>query len=183
MYAVDPEEVRKRATKMSVIEIVDECLLLSTYCPWVTLSGGNPALFDLDYLVRCLKASEYKVAVETQGSLYKAWLGDVDLLTVSPKPPSSGMPTNLRALRMCLELPQSVLKIVVNDWTDLEYVKKIKEEFPDVDLYLQPCKNSTDESLGAMIDHYNWLAQACWKDPNLSDAIVLPQLHVWTRNR
>ena len=48
---------------------------------WVILSGGNPALWELGVLVAALQRKGYKVAVETQGSIWRNWLADVDWLT------------------------------------------------------------------------------------------------------
>jgi 6-pyruvoyltetrahydropterin/6-carboxytetrahydropterin synthase len=50
---------------------------------WVNISGGNPALHSLESLVEQLHAIDLLVAVETQGSLWRDWLGDVDRLTIS----------------------------------------------------------------------------------------------------
>lgn len=55
--------------------------------PWVTLSGGNPAMWDLTNLVVLLQEAGYKVAVETQGSIWRDWLAQVDVLTICPKGP------------------------------------------------------------------------------------------------
>jgi 7-carboxy-7-deazaguanine synthase len=61
----------------------------------VTLSGGNPALLpQLGELVTLLRSQDIATAVETQGSRWQDWLYDIDEVTLSPKPPSSGMPTN-----------------------------------------------------------------------------------------
>lgn len=65
----------------------------------VTLSGGNPALLpQLAGLVELLHAEGIAVAVETQGSRWQDWLAAVDQVTLSPKPPSSGMDTDWDAL-------------------------------------------------------------------------------------
>lgn len=61
----------------------------------VTLSGGNPALLpQLGELVTLLRSQGIATAVETQGSRWQEWLYDIDEVTLSPKPPSSGMSTN-----------------------------------------------------------------------------------------
>src|SRR5262245_39496571 len=84
MYAVDPELVRAHATKMSASEIVSQVGELDGAASWVVLSGGNPALHELGGLTARLRAAGMKVAVETQGSIWREWLGDVDRLTISP---------------------------------------------------------------------------------------------------
>lgn len=61
----------------------------------VTLSGGNPALLpQLGELITLLRSQGIATAVETQGSRWQDWLYDIDEVTLSPKPPSSGMATN-----------------------------------------------------------------------------------------
>lgn len=61
----------------------------------VTISGGNPALLpQLGELVALLHEQEMRVALETQGSRWQDWFWDIDELTLSPKPPSSGMKTD-----------------------------------------------------------------------------------------
>ncbi|KAF6657962.1 7-carboxy-7-deazaguanine synthase QueE [Paenibacillus polymyxa] len=61
----------------------------------VTLSGGNPALLpQLGTLITLLRSQGIATAVETQGSRWQEWLYDIDEVTLSPKPPSSGMTTN-----------------------------------------------------------------------------------------
>src|SRR6478752_6895841 len=74
MHAVEPALVRASATAMSAPEIADRLGALE----------AGP-------LVDILHESGYEVAVETQGSRWREWLGGVDRLVVSPKGPSSGM--------------------------------------------------------------------------------------------
>ncbi|MEC0233050.1 7-carboxy-7-deazaguanine synthase QueE [Paenibacillus kribbensis] len=65
----------------------------------VTLSGGNPALLpQLGELITLLRSQGIATAVETQGSRWQDWLYDIDEVTLSPKPPSSGMTTNWNVL-------------------------------------------------------------------------------------
>src|SRR5207244_13541299 len=93
MYAVDPAVVRANAVHMSTAQIVERVDSLDGAPHWVTISGGNPALHELGPLVASLRSNGYHVATETQGSVWRPWLATVDRLTVSPKPPRSGMAT------------------------------------------------------------------------------------------
>src|SRR3954447_16775151 len=97
MYAVDPATVRATARHLTTAEIVDEIAALGGAPQWVTISGGNPALHHLGPVVDDLHAAGYRVSVETQGSRWRVWLATVDRLTISPKPPSSGMATAAHA--------------------------------------------------------------------------------------
>ncbi|QJC50571.1 7-carboxy-7-deazaguanine synthase QueE [Paenibacillus albicereus] len=70
----------------------------------VTLSGGNPALLpQLGGLIALLQGGGTIVALETQGSRWQDWFPAVDELTLSPKPPSSGMATDWARLDEIVE--------------------------------------------------------------------------------
>ena len=119
LHAVLPEAVRE-APRMTAAEVVEALDALGAQPEWVTLSGGNPALFELGDLVARLHRAGRKVAVETQGSIWREWLAGVDLLTISPKPPSSGMASDDHAAETEQFLDRAVatdaqlaLKIVV----------------------------------------------------------------------
>lgn len=61
----------------------------------VTISGGNPALHKgIGELVALLNEKGVATAIETQGTIFQCWINRVDEVTVSPKPPSSGMETD-----------------------------------------------------------------------------------------
>ena len=65
----------------------------------VTISGGNPALLkQLDALILLLKEHGVRAALETQGTVYQDWFTMINDLTISPKPPSSGMTTDFAKL-------------------------------------------------------------------------------------
>src|SRR4051812_31526998 len=93
MHAVEPKAVRTNAERLSATEITERVRTLEDGPSLVVLSGGNPALLGLRGLVNELHAAGYEVAVETQGSIWRDWLGQVDRLVTSPKGPSSGMDT------------------------------------------------------------------------------------------
>lgn len=188
MYAVDPETVRRTATRLTSADIVGRVQSLGDGPRWITISGGNPALFALDQLVNLLQADGRRVAVETQGSLWRPWLSSVDRLTVSPKPPSSGMATPSRTSRfgafmekaLAEAAEQMVLKIVCFDEADLAWAKDTAAAYPDVPLFLSagtpvPSPGPVREAVG---DRYAWLCEAVAADADLADARVIPQLHV-----
>lgn len=146
LYAVEPELVREHAEKLTVPEIVSRLVALDHAAPWVTLSGGNPALMLFEErkgtgLVGQLQEhGGFKVAVETQGSVWRPWLADVDMLTVSPKPPSSGMatPANMRAFACFAEQAVTLiprqrrsLKVVVFDDADLSFFEPMLVELAE----------------------------------------------------
>ena len=189
MHAVDPHEVRANAERLTPQQIVGRVRALEAGPGLVVLSGGNPALLELGGLVVELRSLGMRVAVETQGSRWKPWLGEVDRLVVSPKPPSSGMATArnqdaLRAFMANAEAAQTsaaVLKIVVFDAADLDWAAERHLEYPDVALYLSAGTDvglDDGRTVAQLRDRYRWLCETVARRSDLSDARVLPQLHV-----
>jgi 7-carboxy-7-deazaguanine synthase len=188
MYAVEPEEVRRNAVPLSAEEIAERVEGLAGSPQWVILSGGNPALHELGGLVARFQAGGLRVAVETQGSVWRDWLAAVDRLTISPKPPSSGMVSPAheaqlegfmrKALAACGADP--IMKIVCFDEPDLRWAKEIANRWPSLPLYLSagtPVPSPADLR-GAVAARYRWLCERVAGDPDLAGARVLPQLHV-----
>jgi 7-carboxy-7-deazaguanine synthase len=187
MYAVDPATVRATAERLSDDKILERLERLDGSPRWVTLSGGNPALHRLETLVRELHERRYLVAAETQGSVWRDWLASLDRLTISPKPPSSGMATErtmarFREFMVSARSAQgvSVLKIVCFDELDLAWAKEVAAEFPSLPLFLSagtpvPTPAALRDAVG---DRFRWLCETVARDPDLGHARVLPQLHV-----
>jgi 7-carboxy-7-deazaguanine synthase len=189
MYAVDPATVRVRAQRLSAEEIGHAVDGLAGAPDWVTVSGGNPALHELDPLISSLRSRGYRVGVETQGSVWRAWLGLVDRLTVSPKPPSSGMATprheEVLASFMAAALTSQasvglIMKIVCFDEGDLRWAKQTAQKWPHVPLFLSagtpvPSPGPVRDAVG---ERYRWLCERVAGDVELARVRVLPQLHV-----
>ncbi len=177
LYAVEPEQVQAEAQWLGVEQIIARLDALGAHTPWVTLSGGNPAIHDLGALVERLHASGRKVAIETQGTVYRPWLAQCDVVTVSPKPPSSGMPTDHARLARFTALPQSNLKVVVFDEADYAYARDVRLRYPERPFYLQPGNAVGQDDTIALLRKLDWLAQRVMRDPAMASAVVLPQLH------
>lgn len=205
-HAVLPEEVRK-AAKMTAQQIVFDLLARADphYMLWVTLSGGNPALHGLNFLVDQLHSFGFRVAVETQGSMYKPWLNKVDLITISPKPPSSGMVnTGLEEFTKHLQedvyaqgrKPRVSLKVPIWDEADLDFARALHKRYPAIPFYLSVVTamgglhgdfdgGRIDDKL-EVIARYGWLVDRVIGDQGFTDlAGVFPQLHVllWGHDR
>lgn len=178
LYAVLPEEVRANSVPMTASEIVDRLRELNPRTPWITLSGGNPALHKLDDLVDQLNQAGFSVAVETQGTLYKSWLERCSLVTVSPKPPSSTMEQDLKTLKRFMGLPGINFKLVVFDHRDLDFARQVHAMYPDIPFYLQVGNDLANDNRESLLERLDWLSTAALRDPELNRAIVLPQLHV-----
>ncbi len=160
----------------------------------VTISGGNPALLSsLGELILVLKENGVTTAIETQGSKWQDWLLAIDEVTVSPKPPSSGMETNFTMLSTVLtNLKDSrvSLKVVVFDDTDFAYAKDVHARYPHIPFFLQVGNDdvhTTDDTLliSRLLGKYEWLIEKAVSCKEMNDAKVLPQLHalVWGNKR
>lgn len=192
LYAVE-SKYRHDWKPLSAAEIMDRVENLSGNKPiMVTLSGGNPAIQPLENLIDRGHERGYKFALETQGSVSADWFEKLDVLTLSPKPPSSGMDTDWKKLDVCISAanskPEIALKIVIFDDLDYEYAQKASALYPDLPLYLQPGNHNTDPNELADMDGLNkrmrWLIDKATND-QWFEAKILPQLHVqiWGNER
>ena len=124
LHAVD-SEYRHDWMPMSADDIMAEIESLSDNKPLtISLSGGNPAIQPLKPLIDLGRTKSYRFALETQGSIAQNWFEDLDILTLSPKPPSSGETTDWDKFDACVNAakakPQIALKIVIFVWLNLE---------------------------------------------------------------
>lgn len=164
----------------------------------VTLSGGNPALLpQLGRLIELLHQRNMTIAVETQGSKWQDWLTTVDEVTLSPKPPSSGMSTEWETLDVIIDNLKSrpsayshSLKVVVFNEDDLEYAVKVHLRYPDAPMYVQVGNEDvhtmdSDQLTTTLLQRYEWLIDKVMESSILNDVRVLPQLHtlVWGNKR
>lgn len=178
LYAVVPQEVHEHAERLTAQEIVARLQALDAPARWVTLSGGNPALHDLSALVELLHHAGLRIAVETQGSVFREWLRDCDVVTVSPKPPSSTMSTDFAKLDRFAALPNANLKVVVFDDADYEYARAIHQRYPQMPFYVQVGNVMGEDDTASLLKKLDWLGQRVLHDPAMQAAVVLPQLHV-----
>lgn len=184
LYAVLPE-YKNEWQKLNEEEILAQVLLLTQNNPiLVTVTGGNPALYDLSGLLKRGHAQGLTFALETQGSVAKPWFADLDHLILSPKGPSSGMETDWEIVRECLQYDvPSALKFVVFDEADYLFARRGAALFSEVPIYLQLGTNpgGGESTLGAQAD---WLLKKVMDD-NWHDVTILPQMHVmlWGQKR
>ncbi|SDB89933.1 7-carboxy-7-deazaguanine synthase QueE [Shouchella lonarensis] len=154
----------------------------------VTLSGGNPALHaGIGDLIHKLHAKNIQAAVETQGTIWQDWLTHVDDVTISPKPPSSGMETDWKKLDtfMTKLSPQKTsLKVVIFNEEDYAFAKLVHMRYPHISFFLQVGNDdihTTDDTtlLTQLRYHYEQLIEKVMLDSTLTNVRVLPQLHTW----
>jgi 7-carboxy-7-deazaguanine synthase len=162
----------------------------------VTLSGGNPATQDFSELIYLGQRQGYQFSMETQASIAKPWFSLLDQLTLSPKPPSTGMQFKQRGLTRCLAACQSdnghqvdiSLKFVVADEKDVQWAKAIADNHPHIASFIQPCNTTArlegDNSQTVEKNSNNDQQRLLWlieytQALNWHQVRILPQLHRW----
>lgn len=204
MHAVEPELVQANAERLTADQIAARVVKLDERAgrahkddrtPWVTFSGGNPAMHTgVEDLTELLFNRNYKVAVETQGSILPLWMREVDLITLSPKPPSSQMNIKFMSdlgqkqwnnyMELAREGKDMVIKVVVFDDLDYDWAKWLfldtrrKGGLEDIPFYMSVGNLVNQDSVQALLDKYKWLVEKLLADPELGEIIPLPQLHV-----
>lgn len=190
LHAVLPAEIKKNATYMAPDEIVDAISPdehLDRQRTWVTLTGGDPLIWDLTEVVNGLYLRGFRIAVETQAVRWQDWLEHCDLVTASPKPPSSGMaekfsPEVLRKYAVRLG-DRLVVKVVVFDDADLDWAGKLHRWMPKVKFYLSSGTLQDGNVTDNVLASYRRLVAQVLERPEWRDVTVLPQVHVllWGR--
>lgn len=194
MHAVDPEIIHKTAQKLTEEEIVAELNDLRAregpHIEWVTFSGGNPVMWDLYQLIGLLKGNrtkdDWKVSVETQGSIWNPWLHRCDHITISPKGPGMGENCDLNVLEDFMshfDMPcrNVCLKVVCFGTSDLEFACVISKLFPKVPLYLSvgnPLFDDASFDPTSLLEDLRHMIIDVRRYPELAHARLLPQLHV-----
>jgi len=190
LYAVLPQH-KGEWTRMNAAQILAHVEELSGGFPTlITVSGGNPALQPLGELLELGHARGHTFALETQGTRAPSWLADVDYVTISPKPPSSGMKFQAEDLIRCVEEAGSSrvsLKVVVFDEQDYEFARNIWKMFPDLPFFLSVGTNPSARLEGDMAGitrGIEWLIERASRD-GWREATILPQIHVllWGQKR
>jgi 7-carboxy-7-deazaguanine synthase len=193
-HAVLPEQVRANATRMDADTITSKLVALPQ-AEWVTLSGGNPAMqYGVEAIIRPL-ANRFLFAVETQGTLWKDWLGLVDMLTVSPKPPSSQMAEKsqqslagfLAKARERHSSETMCLKIPIHSEPDLHYAAAVKAAHPDLPFYLSVVTEMGGlygdfagghiDAIPDIIARWRWVTETVVGDPRFVGVRIFPQMH------
>lgn len=151
----------------------------------VTISGGNPALIKgIQDLVDLFEEKNIESALETQGSRFQPWMRQINDLTISPKPPSSGMKPNLQILDEVIDqcVKETLnLKVVVFDDEDYEFAKQMHHRYPDIPFYLQVGNPYLDDEVenhtARLLKRYEDLVEKVMRSNDMNQVYVLPQLH------
>ncbi len=197
LHAVD-NTYRHDWLPMQSQDVMDRIRDLSGGAPvMVSLSGGNPAIQPFERLIDTGRAEGYRFALETQGSVARDWFAKLDMLVLSPKPPSSGETVNWERFDACITAAGNApmaMKIVIFDEADYRWARHVADRYPALPLYLQPCNHTPPppetEAEDAAIDMEGVLERMRWLvDRTVADRWfsphILPQLHVllWGNRR
>jgi len=205
LHAVIPAAVKKFSTRMTQEEIFLALVgtMKETGTEWVTLSGGNPAMWDLLELKNALQAEGFFVAVETQGTLCPDWIQTTNMVVISPKSPGMGEKFEEDKFRAFLTKVRGrthmALKVVAFSMQDIEhalYLGGIGQELqaiprgmrflsvgnpypPKVDENLEVHANVPRDQLALhLLQQYRILLDDFLIDPRITDWKLLPQTHV-----
>ncbi len=136
LFAVLPDQIKKHRTLMTTGEIIEAVNKLP-YAPYITFTGGDPCIQDrLGDIIPAMNRAIMRVAVETQGMYFPEWLHKCDILTFSPKGPSSGNVVDPLPLADYLATlgrirsQEVCIKIVVFDEEDFAYALSVYNVIP-----------------------------------------------------
>ncbi|MCQ5376064.1 MAG: radical SAM protein [Methanomassiliicoccales archaeon] len=170
IYAQTGEGVER-----TVIEIIEAIKGFGTR--YVCVTGGEPLLQkDIFKLINTLLDNDYKVSVETNGSISIEEMPCSEDLMVSMdiKCPSSGMADKMDLGNLELLSPLDQLKFVVADKKDMQYAKEIIQKYEiQATIIMTP------------VGGLDLKPVADWVLDNKLQVRVLPQLHkiIWGERR
>jgi 7-carboxy-7-deazaguanine synthase len=131
LHAVIPAAVKKHSRRLTTQEIFDELtpIMAKTGTRWVTISGGNPAMWDFSELQQKLQDAGYYTSVETQGTLCPDWLQRTNMVVTSPKSPGMGEKFDAEVFTRFLQKLEgralTALKIVIFSQQDIEFALQV----------------------------------------------------------
>ncbi len=155
----------------------------------------------MEAFIHGLHERDLKVHIETQGSIFPSWLSLVDYVVFSPKPPSSGMVTKYDMDKLIYELnlfakrryhsnienkenKTVIVKTPIFDDIDYEWTKELFSNLTNMDHKYFSVGNATSKPtddkktiVQGILDAYGWLQDKVLADDDLTDVLVLPQLH------
>jgi len=134
MHAVDPKQVKENRVMLTMDEI---CRRLGELprAPWLTLTGGDPCMHErLGEIFPWCWQNNIHVNVESQGEFWPEWLCHCDVVTLSPKGPSSKMNTSIPKFRDQLAKFRQeghhgkiCVKVVVFSQNDIHYATAMQK--------------------------------------------------------
>jgi 7-carboxy-7-deazaguanine synthase len=131
-----------RHPEVPIAEIVDRVKQSGT--GFVVVTGGEPAMYDLNPLTHLLKSIGVEIAIETSGAYPVR--GEMDWICLSPKKFKLPLEENYAKA--------DELKMIIFNRHDLKWAEELKVKVrKDCKLYLQPEWDKSAEVLPMMIDY------------------------------
>lgn len=209
LHAVLPDQVHKNADWMTQTELANSLLEKGSQSKakkieWITLSGGNPAIWDLTEFMHRIQSEGIKVAIETQGTVYRSYIARCDQVTISPKGPGmidkfehgleqlAKFVEHLEIDRKALNLKGNIcLKVPVFGSEDLEFVKQLTRlyNYPMFislgNTWIDNPRNTSPRTsysweahTTSLLSTFNEVSEHIMRDPELVNVRILPQMHV-----
>lgn len=166
----------KECMPLTPKEILDEIERLNEGANLVIITGGNPAIHDLAYIVARLKSKRFEVHVETQGTIVAFWFDRCDLVTVCPKIYNSQdvvmAHNNINKIR---QMAPTQLKYVIFTEADYTTAQELARCWPTLPFVFQPGWDAQTNSYPYGLKE---LAERMMKDKFLPNTVrFMPQIH------
>lgn len=140
------------ASKHPLTKVDDLVERVAQHPKTVIITGGEPLMWNLDYLTKKLKEIGAKIHIETSGS--HPLSGDLDWICLSPKKRALPKPEVLEKA--------NELKIIVFNHDDFKFAEKYAQQVnKDCQLFLQPEWSKKELMTPKIIDYV--LANPQWK--------------------
>ncbi|NYT03701.1 MAG: 7-carboxy-7-deazaguanine synthase QueE [Candidatus Methanofastidiosa archaeon] len=140
----DTKYAEENAVSMAVNEIIEKIENCNNGTNSVLITGGEPLTQDIEELVDKIHKNNYYLSIETNGSVYKDILFNIDFISVDIKTPSSNNETKdltiFNKIVDAIKTRDGQMKAVVADEKDYYFLKQfIEENSFNVPLIIQPC--------------------------------------------
>lgn len=149
----------KYAYKQGVVKTTQEISkdIKKYNCKKICITGGEPLLQkDIYQLITHLIHSNYKILIETNGSLNLDNLKDTDKIVISLdiKTPSSKMHKKMLLKNINILRKKDQIKFIIKNKKDYNYAKKLIQKYkPKSDIFFQPVWKTNTNKLA------NWILE------------------------
>lgn len=110
----------------------------------VVITGGEPSIYNLDYLCKILHENGYQTFIETSGA--HPWSGQWEWICLSPK---KNMPPKAEVYELAHEL-----KVIIHNQNDFKWAEEHAEKVgPKCRLFLQPEWSKRETMIPEIVDY------------------------------
>ena len=148
----------EQGTEMSIQEILDEIKKFA--CTSICLTGGEPLLQkDTPKLIECLLQKNYKICLETNGSIsIKKFVGKKSLMiSLDIKCPSSGSHEQMNMKNISYLSKKDQLKFIIKNKEDYDYAKKILKKYNPPCICFFPTCLGYESKEACVMDSQRWI--------------------------